>query len=266
MIEGWGLAAAAVVAGGAVAGAAISSSGAKSAAQTSANAAQAGANTQLQMFNTTQADYAPQIALGQGAANMLSSIYGVGGTGTGGSASGQPNPNYSAFYNTPGYQFTLNQGENQINRAAAANGSLYSSNTLTSLNNYAQNTASTQYNSYINQLLSMAGLGNAAASGVGSAATTTGQGVANSLLNAGNANASGVLGSANAFSNALGSISNGFSNPNSPLGQLFGSGINTNPYNLGGSIPVGAGGAPLLYDADGNITGIAPSTTSVPGG
>lgn len=242
MIEGWGLAAVAVGVGGAIAGATISGNAAQSAAQTSANAAQAGTNAQLSMFNTTQQDYAPQIALGQGAANMLSGIYGTGsGTSGGtttpggsmtGNASGpgnvlstgtpssgsQPNPNYAAFYNTPGYQFSLNQGEQAINKQAAATGGLYSSNTLAAQGSFAQGQASTQYNSYINQLLSMAGLGNAAASGVGTAATATGQGVAGSLLNAGNAQASGILGQSNAFTNALGSVGN-----SNLLGSLTGS-------------------------------------------
>jgi hypothetical protein len=210
-IEGWGLAAAAVVAGGAIAGGVISSNASKSAASTAANAANAGTNAQLSMFNTTQADFAPQVQLGQGAANMLGGIYGIGGvTGPAGSktTTGSPNPNYSAFYNTPGYQFSLNQGEAAINKSAAASGGLYSSNTLGALGGYAAGAASTEFNSYINQLTTMAGLGNAASSGVGSAATATGAGVANSLQNAGNAQMAGVLGSSNAFTNALGSVTN----------------------------------------------------------
>jgi len=213
-IEGWGLAAAAVAGVGAIAGGAISASGAKSAAATAANAQEQGVNAQLSMFNTTQADYAPQLALGQGAANMLGGIYGIGGVGggTGAPTTGASSPNYAAFYNSPGYQFSLSQGEGAINKQAAAGGNLYSSNTLGAVNNYAQGQASTQYNSYINQLTTMAGLGNAAASGVGGAATATGQGVANSLGNAGNAQASGILGQSNAFSSALGATGSQFGN------------------------------------------------------
>lgn len=217
----------AIVVGG-VAGAAINSSGAKSAAQTAANAQQQGINAQLQMFNTTQANYQPQIQLGQGAAGMLSNLF---GTGTNGAAS---KPNYSAFNNSPGYQFALGQGQNAINKQAAASGGLYSSNTLGALSNYNTGMASTQYNSYVNQLLSMAGLGNAAASGVGSAATATGQGVANSYGNIGNAQASGILGQSNAFSNALGQggnlLNSYLTNPNAggQYGGEFGSGVSTN--------------------------------------
>ena len=222
MAEIWGVAVAAV---GAVAGGAIAANGAKSAANTAANAQQQGVNAQLSMFNTTQADYAPQLQLGQGAANMLGGIYGIGGV-TGGqtgaaTTGGSPQPNYAAFYNSPGYQFSLSQGEGAINKQAAAGGNLYSSNTLGALNNYAQGQASTQYNSYINQLTTMAGLGNAAAAGTGQAATATGQGVANSFGNIGNANANGILGQSNAFTNALGSITNNNSNGNL-MSSLFG--------------------------------------------
>lgn len=229
MAEIWG---AALIAGGAVAGAAISSSGAKSAANTAANASANATNAQQQMFNTTQANYKPQIELGQGAANMLGGIYGIGGVtgGTGATTKGTPSPNYAAFYNTPGYQFSLSQGEGAINKQAAANGNLYSSNTLGALGGYAAGQASTQYNSYINQLTTMAGLGNAASSGVGAAATATGQGEANSIQNAGNAQSLGILGQSNAFSNAIGSLSNN----SNLLGALNGGGtsnLSTSGYN-----------------------------------
>lgn len=214
---------AAVVGGAAtVGGALISSSGAKSAAQAQENAAESATQAQLSMFNTTQANFAPQVQLGQGAANMLGGIYGIGGVtgGTGGTTTGSPQPNYAAFYNSPGYQFALSQGQSQVDKQAAAGGNLYSSNTLAALGANQQGIASTQYNSYINQLLSMAGLGNAASSGVGTAATATGQGVAASTIYGGKAAAGGIVNSSNAFANALGSMNNP-TNTNL-LGSLFG--------------------------------------------
>ena len=104
------------IATGIVGGALISSLGSQSAASTAASAANAGTNAQLSMFNTTQANFKPQIQLGQGAANMLSGIYGTGTNGAG----SQPNANYSNFYNSPGYQFSLGQGESAINKSAAS--------------------------------------------------------------------------------------------------------------------------------------------------
>lgn len=227
-IEGWGLAAAGVAAAGAIGGAAISSSAAKSAAASQANSQQSAIDAQMSMFNTTQANYAPQVQLGQGAANMLGGIYGIGGVtgGTGGTTTGSSNANYANFYNSPGYQFSLSQGEGAINKQAAAGGNLYSSNTLGAINNYAQGTASNQYNNYISQLTSMAGLGNNASAGVATAGTATGQGVANSYGNIGNAQANGILGQSNAFTNALGSITNNNNNGNL-MSSLFGPSTST---------------------------------------
>lgn len=235
MIEGWGLAAAGVAAVGAVAGGAISASGSKSAAATAANAQEQATQAQLSMFNTTQADYAPQLQLGQGAANMLGGIYGIGGVtgGTGGTTTGSSNANYANFYNSPGYQFSLSQGEGAINKQAAAGGNLYSSNTLGAINNYAQGTASNQYNNYINQLTTMAGLGNSAAAGTSQAATATGQGVANSLGNAGNALGNGILGQSNAFSSALGATGTQFGNLLNNYGNSSGNQYSGNPQNIG---------------------------------
>lgn len=123
-----------------------------------------------------------------------------------GAAGGSGKPDYSSFFNSPGYQFTLQQGLNAVNRSAAANGSLYSANTLTGENNYAQGAASTQYNNYVNQLLQMSGLGNSANQSLATAGVATGEGISNSMISQGNANASGVLGSAGSFANAAKSV------------------------------------------------------------
>lgn len=259
MAEIWGVVTAGVIAaGGAVAGSEISANASKNAANASANAANQGANAQLQMFNQTQANFAPQVQLGQGAANMLGNIYGIGGvTGPAGStpSGNSPTGNYSSFYNSPGYQFSLQQGQNAINRQASANGSLYSSNTLGALGSYTAGAAGTQYNSYINQLLSMAGLGNAASSGTGAAATATGQGVANSLQNAGNANASGVLGSSNAYSNGIGAAAGQFGNLLSRYGGSLGGSTSTS---------IGDGLQNDIYNNSGNY--IPPPTFDAPVG
>jgi hypothetical protein len=193
-IEGWGLAVAAGVAAGSIGGALISSNASSNAAsaqeQSDANATQ----LQQQEFNTVQGEYAPQRNLGYGADSLLAQLYGIpnpnaaattsyysGGAAGGGAGNATPasapgpagTPNYSGFYNSPGYQFTLQQGQQAINRQASANGNLYSTNTLAQLNNYSQGQASTQYNNYVQQLMGMAGLGGQATAGTASAATTT---------------------------------------------------------------------------------------------
>lgn len=170
-------------------------------------------------------------------------------------ASGTPaagSPNYSAFYNTPGYQFSLNQGETAIQRGAAATGGLYSTGTLASLNNYAQGAASTQYNNYVQQLLSLSGLGGSAAATGAGASTATGAGASNSITNAGNASAGGIMGAAGAFSNGLNSLTN----PNGTGGILanaINSGNQPAPYNYAVNPGGGGPGVAPSYNSDGTL-------------
>jgi len=145
-------------------------------------------------------EYAPQRALGTGADSLLAQLYGVNlGLCRSFAESDrrgvfeyiqsahersvvQPdgrlewlpstvNPNYSSFYNAPGYQFSLQQGENAINRGAAASGNAFSTSTLAGLDQFAQGTASNQYNNYTQQLLSLAGLGGSATAGTSASGT-----------------------------------------------------------------------------------------------
>lgn len=213
------------------------------------------------MFNTTAGLETPGRNLGYGADSLLAQLYGIpdpnaasttagyganqalaqsGGSipGVGaGASSAAPNgtagapaagsANYSNFYNTPGYQFTLGQGEQAINRNAAAGGSLYSTNTMSSLNNYAQGQASTQYNNYVQQLMGLAGLGGSAVAGTAQAGTTAAGNISSLQQAAGGAQASGVLNSNAAITNALGSpgVSNLLSNVGANIGEA-GSGSN----------------------------------------
>lgn len=227
-IEGWGLAAAGVAAAGALGGAAISANASKSAAASQAAGAANAAQTQRDLFNAQAAYSAPQRNLGYGADSLLAQLYGIsdpnaagansqyganaagaaftggdgGGTSGAPGATGQGAPNYSGFYNSPGYQFSLSQGQNAINRQASANGSLYSSNTLGALGSYTAGAAGTQYNNYVSQLMGLAGLGGSAVAGTNAAAQNAGNNISSTQLSAGNANASGVLGSAGAWTGA----------------------------------------------------------------
>lgn len=159
----------------------------------------------------------------------------TGAAGPGAAAPAGPGgPNFANFYNSPGYQFALGQGEQAINRGAAAGGNAYSTSTLASLNNYAQGAASTQYNNYVQQLMGLAGLGGAAVAGTSSAALQTGNNISQAVQNAGAANASGILGSTGAMTGAISSAGNLLGNANwgSIVGGVNGGGT-SNPYNSG---------------------------------
>lgn len=260
----WG---AVIGAAGAIGGALISSNAAGDAASAQAGAAANATGEQQREFNLIQGEYAPQRNLGYSALGGLGALYGFGnpnsqGSPNGGSIGprGGPNntgqlntspqsPNYSGFYNSPGFQFSLGLGQQGVNRNAAASGNLYAPNTMAAVGANQQGIASTHYNDYVQQLLAMAGLGGQATAGTANAAMNTGNNISANLLSAGNANASGILGGAGAWQSALNSAGNYFSG-NNPWGQGFTPGSNN----------------PAAWDTSGggNFTDFLPSTSGGP--
>ncbi len=74
-----------------------------------------------------------------------------------------PSTQYSAFTNSPGYQFQMNQGLSAIQRQAAATGTSLGGNTLREMQTYGQGLAGQSYQQYIQNLMSQAGMGQQAA-------------------------------------------------------------------------------------------------------
>lgn len=148
--------------------------------------------------------------------------------------------------NSPGYQFTLQQGQQAIQRAAAAQGGLFSSGTLKSLAGYTTGTANQYFNDAYNQALgtyntntntalqkisSLQNLANLGYSGTSAQAGLAGQQATNSLQGAefgsqlglegaqaeggaltaqGNAAAAGTIGSTNALTQGIAGATNAF--------------------------------------------------------
>jgi hypothetical protein len=77
----------------------------------------------------------------------------------------------------PRPQFTLGQGDNAVNAAAAAGGTTGSGNQALALSNYNQGLAGTTYNNYVSQLQPSLGAANSAASGVANVDTGLGSGL-----------------------------------------------------------------------------------------
>lgn len=190
------------------------------AAKDAAKAQQAGTDASIaesqRQFDLIRQDNAPFQAIGTGAANQLANIYGIptsspngfvnqqGQTTANPSAAGAPD--YSSFYKSPDYQFTLDQGKQAIERTAAARGGLASGNTLAALTQFGQGLASQNFNAYTNRLAGLAGVGQTANSSNASAGLATGANVGNALIAGGNARASGITDAANAWGNAAGDI------------------------------------------------------------
>ena len=116
---------------------------------------------------------------------------------------------------SPGYQFQLQQGQQGLERAAAARGTLLTGGTAKALDRYNQDYASTAYANRVAQLQNLSGLGAAAAGqqatlGTGYA-TQAGNLLNNQATNMtglitgqGNAQAAGTIGQANAWAQGIG--------------------------------------------------------------
>lgn len=114
---------------------------------------------------------------------------------------------FDRFRNTPGYQFGLQTGFDQVQASAAARGGLYSGATMKALQKFGNDYADQQgYTPYMNRLASLAGMGQT----VNAQNAQLGMNYANqagsNLLSAGNARASGLLGQAQAQSNLASNI------------------------------------------------------------
>lgn len=208
---------------GGIIGGSMQSNAAQKAAQTQANAQlqaqQEADTTQMNMFNTEQGELQPYLNTGNQALSSLNTALAPGGSLT-------QNFSLSNLQTDPGYLFDLQQGNQAVQRSAAANGTLNSGGTLKAISNYttglasneinnAYNRYTTDQNNQFNRLSAMASLGSNAAATLTGAAQNTGNQIANTQLattvGAGNANAAGTVGSSNAISQAITGAANNYS-------------------------------------------------------
>jgi hypothetical protein len=230
--------------------------------------------SQLQQKSTQQATNAELAMFGQGkdavqaAQGNLSPFISMGGQAGGQLINALPgltksfNPTMQDLENTPGYQFTLGQGEKAVTNANSAMGLADSGVQGKGIANYAEGLASTtfqqQFENYLkqnqqkyNMLMGPTQLGvSAAGVNLGGAESLMGGGiqtggqVGSNLIGAGNAGAAGALGVAGSGSNAMNQYmqymmlqrltGGGQNNAGSPgdLGQLVGN--NQAPWGSGG--------------------------------
>lgn len=197
----------ALVAGGAtlVSGLVGADAAGHAADQQSAAAGRA-TDTQLQMFNTVNAQGAPWRQAGENALGSISAM--------------QPQFTHSFDANdlktnlAPNYDFQLQQGLGAVRNAGNMQTGLISGNTLRGINDYAQNYAGNAYqqafNNYnaqqtniFNRLSNIAGLGQTQNQTTAQAGTTTAGNVGNAQMAAGAAQAAGTVGTANALNGGL---------------------------------------------------------------
>lgn len=113
---------------------------------------------------------------------------------------------YDSFYNSPGYQFRLQEGQRQLNTGLASRGNLFSGDAGREAVKYGQNFASNEFNTHLNQLFNAAGMGQTSTGQSNQAGSNYAQGVNQNNMATGNALASSYGTQANGWQNALGTV------------------------------------------------------------
>lgn len=173
-------------------GATIGAAAIGGAASLGAAAMQSGAASDALAYQ--KQTYAPFISAGQGAISSLADMYGFGKNNNSGT------PDYSAFTNSPDYQFAFNQGTAALDASAASKGLLLSGAQVKDAQTFGQGLASQQYGNYVNRLLSLSQIG-------ASAGTSAGAQVGATTQSLGAAQASGLVGAANSITGGLNNYS-----------------------------------------------------------
>lgn len=124
-------------------------------------------------------------------------------------SNGQPiyqNAQLTATQQSPGYQFRMQEGMNQLETGAAARGGLLSGNHIKAATRYAQDYASNEYNNRFNQLQALQSGGQAAANNVQNAGSNYANNTSNALANNAQYQAGAQQQRGSIYSNALGGL------------------------------------------------------------
>lgn len=225
-----------IVAVGAVAGAGVQAYSAHEAASAQTKAGKL-ALSQLQADKNQAVGYLdPYQQAGSTALSPLSGIL----TGqqydptTGQTTSLTPDQRNNLFYQSPDYQFNLDQTQLALQRSQTANGTLNSGGAQKEIANYASGLASQQYNNYINQLFQLSQGGQSAAANQAGAVAGFAPAIANAQVGIGQAQAGyynslgqigGGLGSAVSGIGGLNAYQNYSQNQTNPLASTAGGGV-----------------------------------------
>ena len=210
--------------GASVIGGISSASAAKKAAKAQTRAANNQLAVQKQMYDQQRTDLAPYRDTGLNALAGVNYELGLA-----------PKPaDYAGFQATPGYQFALDQGQKALDRTAAANGMLYSGNTLKSSMDYNQGMAKQEYGNFFNRLYGLTNMGQNSAAMTGQAGQNYANQASNAFANIGNAQAAGSIGTANAINNGLGNAIGIWQYQNQTQPQGGNANIFSTPWGAGG--------------------------------
>lgn len=162
------------------------------AASQQAQAAQKALDLQKQQYEQQRSDQAPWLSAGQGSLADLMKL------------SQDP----SSIANSPGYQFRMQQGQQALERSAAAKGGLASGGFMKGLDRYSQGLASDEYGNRWNQLMGVAQMGQGTAQNLGSLGANYANSASNLYGAQGNANAAGTMAVGNGIAGGVRSLGN----------------------------------------------------------
>jgi hypothetical protein len=266
-----GLVMAGIGAAGSIGGALIGSNAAKTASQQQTQADQSALAEQQREFNVSQGNAQPFINAGQQSIGTLMAGLNNGTFGPG-STPAFTAPTLEQAQQTPGYQFTQQQGEKGIAQAAAAAGGAISGGTLKAASGYNQNLASTYYQQAFNnalseygtnlanqqqqfgQLLAPVQIGAGSTANLNATQTSAASSIAQLMASLGSSQAAGTVGSANAISSGIAGATNGIGQSlllGKLLPSLGGAGGNGLVPTTGGQLTIGPNGTVVPYTGNG---------------
>jgi len=197
-----------------VIGAGASLAGGAMASDATSEAAALQAQTQRETLAQQERLSAPYRGLGESAIPAYMQLLGIGPKGQRLS----PQSVMGQLQQTPGYQFTLNQGLDATKRQAAAMGLGLSGNTLQALDRYSQGLASQTYQTQLENLLSPIKIGEASAANQASNVGQVGTNLANIYGAQGQNQANAALGMTGGVANAIGGGLNNYITQNTLRG------------------------------------------------
>jgi hypothetical protein len=216
---------AAAVVGGAIVGGVATTMAGNKASGAQRDAAKLSSDTELAMFNQNRADLTPYREQGYTALGQL---------GAGLKDGGDFNRDFTPadLQLDPGYQFRMDQGQQGLERSAAAGAGILNGGTLKALTRYGQDYASGEFsNAYqrfnadrdrrFNRLASVAGVGQTAATTTAQLGSATAGNIGNNITAAGNATAANAVNTGNAVNSTVGSLGQ-FYLQNKFLGKIGG--------------------------------------------
>lgn len=158
--------------------------GAKKSSDAQAKAGKQSIAEQKRQFDLSRADQMPWLQAGTSALGQQQALL---------------SGDYSKFYDSPDYQFALDQGMKGLDRSAAARGRLYSGGYGQDLTKYAQGMATQNYNNFYDKLAGLSRTGSNTATNLGQLGQNYANAYGNAQTQIGNARASAYQGYVGAY-------------------------------------------------------------------